>query len=207
MAKRKPTKREARRRLRSIPDIPLPLRRLGPIGRSAGVVTSGAKALGELLITADPLNRTAPRSASPLPQTRRSPESYAREARIKEGLRDVGSAISNIQFPELTRRDDTMNTRDIIREVVNNPLIEITPEMLPIINDVAILMDSNGDLVENQFADQFRRDKVLPRKKRKKSKYQMELGRQLKKLKKKHPRTPITRLMKRAHRLTKKALK
>ena len=96
---------------------------------------------------------------------------------------------------------------EIIREVVNNPLIEITPEMLPIINDVAILLDSNGDLVENQFADQFRRDKVLPRKKRKKSKYQMELGRQLKKLKKKHPRTPITRLMKRAHRLTKKALK
>jgi hypothetical protein len=44
-------------------------------------------------------------------------------------------------------------------------------------------------------------------KKRKKSKYQRELGRQLKMLKKKHPRTAITRLMKRAHRATKKALK
>lgn len=44
-------------------------------------------------------------------------------------------------------------------------------------------------------------------KKRKKSKYQRELGKQLKKLKKKHPRTAITRLMKRAHRLTKKAMK
>lgn len=44
-------------------------------------------------------------------------------------------------------------------------------------------------------------------KKRKKSKYQRELGRQLKMLKAKHPRTAITRLMKRAHRLTKKALK
>ena len=43
-------------------------------------------------------------------------------------------------------------------------------------------------------------------KKRKRSKYQKELGRQLKLLKKKHPRTAITRLMKRAHRLTKKAL-
>ena len=44
-------------------------------------------------------------------------------------------------------------------------------------------------------------------KKRKKSKYQRELGRQLKMLKAKHPRTAITRLMKRAHRATKKALK
>lgn len=44
-------------------------------------------------------------------------------------------------------------------------------------------------------------------KKRKVSKYQKEMGRQLKMLKKKHPRTAITRLMKRAHRLTKKALK
>ena len=44
-------------------------------------------------------------------------------------------------------------------------------------------------------------------KRRKRSKYQRELGRQLKMLKKKHPRTAITRLMKRAHRATKKALK
>ena len=44
-------------------------------------------------------------------------------------------------------------------------------------------------------------------KKRKRSKYQRELGRQLKMLKKKHPRTSVTKLMKRAHRATKKALK
>lgn len=44
-------------------------------------------------------------------------------------------------------------------------------------------------------------------KRRKKSKYQRELGRQLKMLKQKHPRTAITMLMKRAHRATKKALK
>jgi hypothetical protein len=42
---------------------------------------------------------------------------------------------------------------------------------------------------------------------RKKSKYQRELGRQLKMLKVKHPRTKITALMKRAHRATRKALK
>ena len=44
-------------------------------------------------------------------------------------------------------------------------------------------------------------------KKRKKSKYQKELGRQLKMLKVKHPRTKITALMKRAHKATRKALK
>ena len=44
-------------------------------------------------------------------------------------------------------------------------------------------------------------------KRRKKSKYSKELGRQLKLLKKKHPRTAITKLMKRAHRATRKALK
>lgn len=44
-----------------------------------------------------------------------------------------------------------------------------------------------------------------PKKKRKVSAYQKEFGRQLKKLKKKHPRTPVTRLMKRAHAATKRA--
>ena len=46
------------------------------------------------------------------------------------------------------------------------------------------------------------------RKARKKvSKYSRELGRQLKALKKKHPRTAIKDLMKRAHRATKRAMK
>lgn len=39
------------------------------------------------------------------------------------------------------------------------------------------------------------------------SKYQREFGRQLKKLKVKHPRTKVQSLMKKAHSLTKKALK
>lgn len=41
--------------------------------------------------------------------------------------------------------------------------------------------------------------------KRRVSGYQKEFGRQLKKLKKKHPRTKVSALMKRAHRATKKA--
>ena len=44
-------------------------------------------------------------------------------------------------------------------------------------------------------------------KRRKRSKYQIELGKQLKMLKKKHPRTKVTSLMKRAHRATRKKLK
>lgn len=48
-------------------------------------------------------------------------------------------------------------------------------------------------------------DGPVPRK-RKVSKYNRELGRQLKVLKVKHPRTAIPQLMKRAHRATKKKL-
>jgi hypothetical protein len=43
-----------------------------------------------------------------------------------------------------------------------------------------------------------------PKKKRKVSAYQKEFGRQLKRLKREHPRTPVTRLMKRAHAATRK---
>ena len=46
-----------------------------------------------------------------------------------------------------------------------------------------------------------------PKKKRRKSKYNREFGVQLKKLKKKHPRTSVTQLMSRAHTATRKALK
>jgi len=45
------------------------------------------------------------------------------------------------------------------------------------------------------------------KKKRKVSKYGREFGRQLKILKRKHPRSKITSLMSRAHRATRKALK
>jgi hypothetical protein len=43
------------------------------------------------------------------------------------------------------------------------------------------------------------------KKKRKVSAYQREFGRQLKRLKREHPRTPVTRLMKRAHAATRRA--
>ena len=60
---------------------------------------------------------------------------------------------------------------------------------------------------ESEGASLADREMIQKPKKRKKSKYQKELGRQLKMLKVKHPRTKITALMKRAHRATRKALK
>ena len=49
--------------------------------------------------------------------------------------------------------------------------------------------------------------KVVKKVKRKASAYSKEVGRQLKKLKKKHPRTPVSKLMKRAHAAAKRARK
>ena len=47
---------------------------------------------------------------------------------------------------------------------------------------------------------------VEKKKKRKVSKYQREFGRQMKKLKRDHPRTKVTQLMSRGHTATRKAL-
>jgi len=52
-----------------------------------------------------------------------------------------------------------------------------------------------------------REEAKVVRKKKRVSKYSQEFGRQLKKLKAKHPRTKVSSLMKRAHRATKKSLK
>lgn len=46
----------------------------------------------------------------------------------------------------------------------------------------------------------------IPKKKRRVSKYQREFGRQMKKLKATHPRTPVTKLMSKGHSATRKAL-
>ena len=47
---------------------------------------------------------------------------------------------------------------------------------------------------------------VATKKKRKVSKYQREFGRQMKKLKRAHPKTKVSSLMKRGHTATRKAL-
>ena len=107
-----------------------------------------------------------------------------------------------------------------IMEIVNDDTVTITPEILEVVNDPMVRMTDDGKLARLSGRDvirrsgQFSRASILPplpgsqpKTKRKVSKYQKEFGVQLKKLKAKHPRTKITRLMKRAHSATRKVLK
>ena len=142
--------------------------------------------------------------------------------------RDLPERERERELPERVREDD--RDRDLPRmspalvEVINDEMITITPEMLPIINDPEIVVTARGQPAKKltrrsgrnviRSSGQFSRAAILPnlpgtrtKKKRKVSKYQKEFGRQLKKLKAKHPRTQIKNLMKRAHSATRKALK
>jgi len=136
--------------------------------------------------------------------------------------RDLPEREIDRDMPERVREDD--RDRDLPRalmEVINDEMITITPEMLPIINDPEIVVTRNGQPAKKlsgrdviRASGQFSSSNILPnlpgsktKKKRKVSKYQKEFGRQLKKLKAKHPRTQIKNLMKRAHSATRKALK
>jgi len=104
-----------------------------------------------------------------------------------------------------------VDLREAIETVVNAPEITITSELMDVINDPTMLMTRNGELTKrigNDLSRQFERQNLLPgKKKRKVSKYQKEFGRKLKLLKKKFPRTPVTKLMKRAHTATRKVMK
>ena len=146
-------------------------------------------------------------SATPLPKTvlptlaGDSPGNIARAFQESAAFRR-----QRVQPMQVIEEVNDMNTEDTVREMVNDPMITITADMLPIINDPSVMMDFAGNLITNPFAQLA---SVLPEQKKKKkvSKYQKELGKQLKLLKKKHPRKKVTALMKQAHKLTKKALK
>lgn len=62
-----------------------------------------------------------------------------------------------------------------LADVVNDPAITVTKEMMEVINDPGVVMADNGEVLTrtsrgNDFAGQFRRDLILPRStKRKKS--------------------------------------
>lgn len=118
---------------------------------------------------------------------------------------------------------------DKLVAVVNDKMITLSPQDVAIINDPDLVMTGDGEVATRAFlpkpkktgraaiaaSGQFNRSAILPyftverihKKKRKVSSYSKEFGIQLKKLKKKHPRTPITKLMKRAHAATRKARK
>jgi len=70
-----------------------------------------------------------------------------------------------------------------------------------------IATGNNSSSVRTRSSNR-RTDKIpLPKKKRKVSRYQRVFGKHLKALKRKHPRSNISVLMKKAHRLTRKELK
>ena len=148
-----------------------------------------------------PPDRTliAPGQAEPLTQTRLPPLAGDSPGNIARAFAES----ARFRPQEVTQ----VTPMEIVREMINEPSITITAEDLPMINDPNIMMDMTGQLIQASTGGQFTLDALLPsKKKRKVSKYQKELGRQLKLLKKKHPRTPVIRLMKRAHRATRKAL-
>ena len=168
------------------------IRRLLPLSRGG---TPGKKVLENF-----------PRQATPLPQTVLPTLAGDSPGNIARAFADSARFRPQRVTPvEVVQEVNDMNTQDIVREMVNDPMIMITEDMIPIINDPGILMDMTGNLIQNQFS----RNNLLQTKpkKRKVSKYQKELGRQLKLLKKKHPRTAVTKLMRKAHAATRKALK
>jgi hypothetical protein len=125
----------------------------------------------------------------------------------RQRTRDTREVFKNrIPTPEVTE----VTPQEALEIIVNEPAIRITPELMEVINDPSMMMTRSGELtrrMSNDLSRQFELQNVLPRKKRKVSKYQKEFGRQLKMLKKKFPRTKIQNLMKRAHTATRKALK
>ena len=111
---------------------------------------------------------------------------------------------------------EVMNNDNIILDAqmvedINNPEIRMLPtgEITKLVRTPKQTTKSGRDVIRSSA--QFSRANILPdlptKKKRKVSNYQKEFGKQLKKLKIKHPRTKISNLMGRAHRATRKSLK
>lgn len=155
-----------------------------------------------------------PRKPRPIPTSRAPPgdevrfrptEPFNSELRFEDYPQfNLPPPPINAPPPSMTRPKEVkpVTPIEVLEEVINNPAVQLTEDMLPAINDPGVFMQ------RGQLFGSFSSPNLLPtKKKRKVSKYQKEFGKQLKKLKKKHPRIPITRLMKRAHAATRKALK
>ena len=152
--------------------------------------TSSDPNRGRLETTREPI-RTAPENP---------------QSGIARGFAAAKRPSRQTQVTEVTE----VTPQEALEIIVNEPAIQITPELMEVINDPSMMMTRSGELtrrITNNLSRQFELQNVLPRKKRKVSKYQKEFGRQLKMLKKKFPRTKIQNLMKRAHTATRKALK
>lgn len=137
-------------------------------------------------------------------------------AYLGKGLKWYTNPQSNgIAYDSAT---DAINAQRMA-SIVNDDDITIDTEMVEIINDqdtkivdgeITRRIPTGRDVIRR--SGQFRRDLILPKlqpkrkSQRKPSKYGKTLGKQIEKLKKKHPRTDVTKLMTKAHAATRKAL-
>ena len=153
-------------------------------------------------------------------------EEFQRDDRDRDRYREEERRLSEERDIDRDRlreddrdADEQRRIDDALEMIVNDDSITLTPEMVEVINDPEMRITRSGEITRRTGRDvirrsgQFSRQNLLPNlpttklaRKRKPSKYQKELGKQLKMLKKKHPRTKVTALMKRAHRATKKIL-
>ena len=159
--------------------------------------------LGETLKQRASARRASSKRPKPIPTSPAPPGDEVR-FRPTEPFRSEPRVQDYPQFnlPPPRQEMKPVTPIEILEAVINEPTIELTDELVTAINDPGVMM-RNG-----QMFGQFTRSNLLPKKKKRKvSKYQKEFGKQLKLLKKKHPRIPVTRLMKRAHAATRKALK
>lgn len=193
---RKRTKKEAKKRIDDLPDLPLPLPlRKTPKGRAVRAIDFLSRELGKVLVDIDPLDRLedSPTQEPPLP------------------TRSFGGGGSDRPFDNLERA--IMRREKAMQTIINTPEIKMTPELVEVINNDRVVMLDDGRLAVASMprSRQFELQNILPktkqRTKRKRSKYNIELSKQLKQLRKERPRTKVIKLMKEAHRRTRKALK
>jgi len=133
---------------------------------------------------------------------------------IRNELEQVDPMDVDIALDDLMKQAEETND-----QVLANALAELTATRPKNVRPVQIIpiqraRPSGRDVIRR--SGQFSRANIMPRLrpipktrmvKRKVSAYSKEFGKQLKKLKAKHPRTPVTRLMKKAHVATRKARK
>lgn len=233
---RKRTRKEARERLRDLPEIPIPpVLRKFPGGRAAKPIERTSRFLAERLVAKDPLDRLGGRGAdifnrrllaktlSRLPPTQDSPpptRSFGGGGSDKpfDGLkRSVEKRAKQKQ--EITKMADADEIIDAFLMGVAEGAREGASRIFPSPEQAGRSIGRRAISGRSRSADPFgllrmeallaeleQEELIEPKPKRKQSKYNKELSRQLKQLKKEKPRTPQNKLMKEAHKRTRKAL-
>ena len=208
---RKRTKKEARERIRSLPEIPVPpVLGKTPLGRAAKASDKAARFLAERLVAKDPLDRLEGEGFDIFGRkylqevTRRSQEPPPNRPRKKPGV---------VPTKQMERKN--MADAEEIIEAFLMGVMEGAQERFPSADQAGRSVGRritrgrarSDDIFGTRFLEAaLGAAEIDPPKKRKRSKYNRELARQLKLLRKEKPRTPQVKLMKEAHKRTRKAL-